>query len=568
MGGLSDKSFRALVAEAGYLAPAADAERKRLAVACESVRRYAGVSFDDQELEALAALSQGRSAQLWTYGEADAVLGAAACYHAMSGRRVHVVTRDAGTAARRCSSASPFIAGLGLSASTLQPQQSATARASPYTADIVYGDYGTFISDHLFDALAREPEELRQGEHDLALIRDLEALLVEESSRSFDLRAPGEDGRIAAHTTMQDYFSQYRDIIGVGRTAACHETVLSAVYDITLDGARTTPKRGERVSYLYRSHEAKMSALVNDIESARADGSPGTVIAVTREDSETVSSLLRERGLPFISTSEHDDSHNADVLLAMSANSSVCVVNEADFDNVRVSDHVPADGIAGAVFVTGWAACECADTKIEALLSRLRPKHVPTFYLSLDDELLHGCKTPAVRLLTRVIPRRRQGVRLDPKMSDHLRAEQLRRADRAARRWIDESTLRRILGDRLADIEKMRRSVLVSTDIANDVGEMFQNPDSVRRVLELLDRRTQELDAQTAAELLRRVILSSIDRNRASLISVLGELRAAYVGAERPGPAEEMSARAQSAWTETIRKVEADSVDYMENVVL
>jgi preprotein translocase subunit SecA len=135
-----------------------------------------------------------------------------------------------------------------------------------------------------------------------------------------------------ATVTFQNFFRMYNKLSGMTGTAATEAEEFGKIYDLDVvvlpthveyraiqgelkevshrqDGVEVTtyenPNKGERywkrVDYpdlVYKSPEAKFSAVVEDIATAHAEGQPVLVGTVAIETSEYLSRLLKRRGVP------------------------------------------------------------------------------------------------------------------------------------------------------------------------------------------------------------------------------------------------------------------------------
>lgn len=131
------------------------------ALVVEALRRTVGVELYDVQLQAGAALAAGCVAEMQTGEGKTFAVALPACWWALTGEGVHVVTSNAYLAGRDLELLQPAYAALGLSAGLLPERAAPQAKRKAYECDITYGSGYEFGFDFLRDQLARQAAAAR-----------------------------------------------------------------------------------------------------------------------------------------------------------------------------------------------------------------------------------------------------------------------------------------------------------------------------------------------------------------------------------------------------------------------
>ena len=198
---------------------------------CEAVQRVLGFELFDEQLLAGAAVSMGATVEMQTGEGKTLALAIPACYHALSGCAVHVVTPNHYLAERDCRLLQPVYSSLTLSVGLLSESGNAADKRSAYEADLTYGPAHAFGFDYLTDQLtlgrmddlstagnvyrrvlgnAMEKELLQRGLH-TAIIDEADHVLIDDavsplilSESQPDVESQDAPAHIAARTMMSE----------------------------------------------------------------------------------------------------------------------------------------------------------------------------------------------------------------------------------------------------------------------------------------------------------------------------------------------------------------------------
>ncbi|WP_430868545.1 preprotein translocase subunit SecA [Demequina aurantiaca] len=102
-----------------------------------------------------------------------------------------------------------------------------------------------------------------------------------------------------ASITLQNYFRQYKKLAGMTGTAQTEAAELNSTYSLGVIPIPTNKPmiRIDQADLLYKSESAKFDALIDDIVERNKNGQPVLVGTVSVEKSETLSKVLRKRGI-------------------------------------------------------------------------------------------------------------------------------------------------------------------------------------------------------------------------------------------------------------------------------
>ena len=108
------------------------------------------------------------------------------------------------------------------------------------------------------------------------------------------------ENQTLATITLQNYFRMYDKLAGMTGTAQTEAAELNSIYKLGVVSIPTNMPmiRLDQPDLVYRTADAKFSAVVDDIAQRHADGQPVLVGTVSVEKSEHLSNLLRRRGIP------------------------------------------------------------------------------------------------------------------------------------------------------------------------------------------------------------------------------------------------------------------------------
>jgi len=109
-----------------------------------------------------------------------------------------------------------------------------------------------------------------------------------------------EEYQTLATITLQNYFRLYEKLGGMTGTAMTEASEFDKIYKLGVISVPTNRPmvRKDQPDLVYRTVDAKYDAIVDDIAERHAQGQPILVGTVSVEKSETLSGLLKRRGIP------------------------------------------------------------------------------------------------------------------------------------------------------------------------------------------------------------------------------------------------------------------------------
>ena len=257
-----------------------------------------------------------------------------------------------------------------------------------------------------------------------------------------------------ASTTLQNYFRLYKKLSGMTGTALTEDSELKRTYGLKVVAIPTNAPviRKDHPDYVYRTAEAKMRAIADEVERRHAKGQPVLVGTDSVKSSETLSKMLEERGIlhSVLNAKNHEAEarivaqagregavtistnmagRGTDILLGGNRRmlkedhleSLVRWNNGETFDWMDRSAHRYADSIVeregystrvlGGLFVIGAARFEArrVDDQLRGRAGRQGDPGETRFYLSLEDDLLVAFGGDRLKAVSDMMERRGLG---------------------------------------------------------------------------------------------------------------------------------------------------------------
>ena len=158
----------------------------------EAARRTLGQRHFDVQLMGGAALHLGNIAEMRT-GEGKTLTSVLPAYlNALSGKGVHVVTVNDYLAKRDSEWMGRVHRFLGLEVGVILSQMTPEERHKQYEADITYGTNNEFGFDYLRDNMAWGLDECVQRGHNLAIVDEVNSILIDEARTPLIISGPAE----------------------------------------------------------------------------------------------------------------------------------------------------------------------------------------------------------------------------------------------------------------------------------------------------------------------------------------------------------------------------------------
>ena len=159
----------------------------------EAADQSLGLRHFDEQLLGGYCLHQGMIAEMKT-GEGKTLAATLpACWAALSGAQVHIVTVNDYLAARDADWMQPVYATLGLTVSINRTGLKHEDKLQAYKADIMYGTNNQFGFDHLNDNMIHEPDKRLQHSLDFAIVDEVDSILIDEARTPLSISGVAAD---------------------------------------------------------------------------------------------------------------------------------------------------------------------------------------------------------------------------------------------------------------------------------------------------------------------------------------------------------------------------------------
>lgn len=147
-----------------------------------AVQKTLGITPFDEQLSAALSLSEGRMVQMQT-GEGKTLCAVfAACYEALSGGNVHVLTFNDYLAHRDCEWMKPVYDEMGVSVGCITEKTDRAARKELYSRRVLYVTAKEAGFDYLRDFVCFEPEKMVFPEKlGFAIVDEADSILIDEA---------------------------------------------------------------------------------------------------------------------------------------------------------------------------------------------------------------------------------------------------------------------------------------------------------------------------------------------------------------------------------------------------
>lgn len=209
-----------------------------------------------------------------------------------------------------------------------------------------------------------------------------------------------EENQTLATITLQNYFRMYEKLAGMTGTAATEADEFRHIYNLETVVIPTNMSmvREDRADVIYKDENAKFKAVVEDIVGRHNQGQPVLVGTISIEKSETLSKMLKKRGIPHeVLNAKHHEREAEIIAQAGHAGAVTVATNMAGRGvDIILGGSPPEAGEAGRVkqagglYVLGTERHESRriDNQLRGRSGRQGDPGESRFYLSLEDDLM------------------------------------------------------------------------------------------------------------------------------------------------------------------------------------
>lgn len=194
-----------------------------------------------------------------------------------------------------------------------------------------------------------------------------------------------------ATITLQNYFRLYEKLAGMTGTAKTEEEEFKKIYGLDVVVIPTN-KPVQRIDYpdlVFKTEAAKYRAVVNDIVERHKKGQPILVGTISIENSERLSNMLKQKGVPHNVLNAKHHAREAEIVARAGQYGAVTIATNMAG---RGTDIQLGEGVAelGGLHIIGTERHESRriDNQLRGRAGRQGDPGSSQFFLSLQDELM------------------------------------------------------------------------------------------------------------------------------------------------------------------------------------
>ena len=204
------------------------------------------------------------------------------------------------------------------------------------------------------------------------------------------VKIEGETQTLAT-ITLQNYFRLYRKLAGMTGTAETEADEFWQIYklDVIVIPTHRQVIRNDRDDKIYRTRREKYNAIIDEIERLHGEGRPVLVGTISVEVSETLSRMLRRRGIKHHVLNAKYHQQEAEIVAKAGQNGAVTIATNmaGRGTDIKLGEDVPK---MGGLAITGTERHEARriDRQLRGRSGRQGDPGSSEFYLSLEDDLM------------------------------------------------------------------------------------------------------------------------------------------------------------------------------------
>ena len=200
-----------------------------------------------------------------------------------------------------------------------------------------------------------------------------------------------KDTQTLATITLQNYFRMYNKIAGMTGTAETEEAEFFEIYKLEVVVVPTNKPvvRDDMDDAIYRTVREKYNAVIEQIEELRKQGRPVLVGTTSVDVSETLSRMLKRKGIPHNVLNAKQHKREAEIVAHAGEISAVTIATNMAG---RGTDIKLGAGVVdkGGLFILGTERHESRriDRQLRGRSGRQGDPGTSKFFLSLEDDLM------------------------------------------------------------------------------------------------------------------------------------------------------------------------------------
>ncbi len=199
------------------------------------------------------------------------------------------------------------------------------------------------------------------------------------------------DTQTLATITLQNYFRMYNKIAGMTGTAETEEGEFFEIYklEVVVVPTNKTVVRDDQDDAVYKTKREKYNAVIDQIEELRSQGRPVLVGTTSVEVSETISRMLKRKGIAHNVLNAKQHQREAEIVAHAGEISAVTIATNMAG---RGTDIKLGNGVVekGGLFILGTERHESRriDRQLRGRSGRQGDPGTSKFFLSLEDDLM------------------------------------------------------------------------------------------------------------------------------------------------------------------------------------
>ncbi|MBR9978462.1 MAG: preprotein translocase subunit SecA [Bacteroidetes bacterium] len=207
------------------------------------------------------------------------------------------------------------------------------------------------------------------------------------------------DTQTLATITLQNYFRLYKKLAGMTGTAETEAGEFYEIYklDVMVIPTNKPIVRDDQEDHIYRTRREKYNAVIDYIEENRENRQPTLVGTTNVEVSETLSRMLKRRGIPHNVLNAKQHRREAEIVANAGLPAAVTIATNMAG---RGTDIKLGPGVreAGGLVIIGTERHEARriDRQLRGRAGRQGDPGVTRFYLSLEDDLMRLFKSDRI----------------------------------------------------------------------------------------------------------------------------------------------------------------------------
>lgn len=204
------------------------------------------------------------------------------------------------------------------------------------------------------------------------------------------LRVQSESMTLAT-ITLQNYFRMYQKLAGMTGTAKTEEEEFKKIYGLDVVAIPTNKPvlRKDASDLVFKTEAAKYRAVVNDIVERHKKGQPILVGTISIENSEKLSQMLKQKGVPHNVLNAKQHAREAEIIARAGQYGAVTIATNMAG---RGTDIQLGEGVAdiGGLHIIGTERHESRriDNQLRGRAGRQGDPGSSQFFLSMQDELM------------------------------------------------------------------------------------------------------------------------------------------------------------------------------------